>query len=250
MTHKSKIYIFYFISAFQKNIFQKSNYLNMIPGLFKKYSLYSRKKRAKIFHSHFNIGPDTTILDLGGGTGNLIDSMIEHKHNVYIADFDKHDLALAKKKGFNIIELDESGRIPIEKNQFDIIFSNSVLEHVTVDKKDVYTITDNKEFYSAAIQRQKLFADEIRAKSDKYYVQTPYKFFILESHSWLPGLIVLLPRKLQIGLINFTNKFWVKQTIPDFNLLTYKEMQALFPDAKIIKEKSVFMVKSLIAIKA
>jgi hypothetical protein len=158
--------------------------------------------------------------------------MINNRKNVYVADFNKHDLQKASEKGFNIIQLDESGKIPIEKNQFDIIFSNSVLEHVTVDKKDVYSFTTNKEFYKKAIERQKLFADEIRAKSDKYYVQTPYKYFPVESHSWLPGLIVFLPRRIQIAILNITNKFWVKRTSPDWNLLTVKEMRNLFPDAK------------------
>ncbi len=156
----------------------------------------------------------------------------------------------AAKKGFNIIELDESGRIPIEKNQFDIIFSNSVLEHVTVDKKDIYKYKTNKDFYKAAFKRQKLFADEIRAKSDKYYVQTPYKYFPIESHSWLPFFIVMVPRSIQKAIINLSNKYWVKRTDLDWNLLTYKQMQALFPDAKIVKEKSFFLVKSLIAIKS
>jgi len=222
----------------------------MIKTLFKKYSTYSRRQRSRIFHSYFKIGPETTILDLGGGDGNLIASMVKNKKNVCIADFDKQALQKAAKMGFNVIELDESGKIPIVKNQFDIIFSNSVLEHVTVDKKDVYQFKTNKEFYKAAIERQKLFAEEVRCKSDRYYVQTPYKYFMIESHSWLPVIIVFLSRRLQFAILNFTNKFWVKRTSPDWNLLTYREMQDLFPDAKIIKEKSFFMVKSLIAIKA
>jgi SAM-dependent methyltransferase len=224
----------------------------MLKYIFKLFSGNAREKRSKIFQSHFNIDPNTTILDLGGGDGHLIATTLKNidKKNVCVADIDKKGLERAKAQGFNTLELDESGIIPIEKNQFDIIFSNSVLEHVTVDKGDMYKIKSNKEFHNAAMVRQQKFANEIRAKSDKYYVQTPYKYFLIESHTWLPGLIVFLPRTLQMGIIKLFNKFWPKKTTPDWHLLTYKEMEQLFPDAKIIKEKSLFMVKSLIAIKS
>jgi hypothetical protein len=57
-----------------------------------------------------------------------------------------------------------------------------------------------------------------------------------------------MPRNTQIKLIKFFNKFWPKKTWPDFNLLTEKEMKELFPEAKIVKEKSFLFTKSLIAI--
>lgn len=151
--------------------------------------------------------------------------------------------------GYNIMELDESGKIPCVKNEFDIIFCNSVIEHVTVDKKKIYEIKSNKDFKTVAFERQRIFANEIRAKCDKYYVQTPNKYFPIESHSWLPSILVFLPRTIQIKIISFFNKFWPKKTSPDFNLLTEKEMKELFPEAKIIKEKYFLFTKSLIAYK-
>ncbi len=222
----------------------------MLKKLFKYYSTNARAKRTRIFKSFFAITDTTRILDLGGGDGKMISSMGLNNKNIYVADFDKEALRLASERGLNIVQLDESGKIPCAKNEYDIIFSNSVIEHVTVDKEDVYKIKNQKAFKEAAWQRQKYFASEIQAKCDKYYVQTPYKYFIIESHSWLPIIIVLVPRKVQIAMIRFFNKFWPKQTSPDWNLLTAKEMQLLFPGAKIVKEKSFFMTKSLIAIKS
>ena len=45
------------------------------------------------------------------------------------------------------------------------------------------------------------------------------------------------------------NKFWVKKTQPDWNLLTEKDMKILFPDAEIIVKKKLGMKKEIIAIK-
>jgi hypothetical protein len=211
--------------------------------------LKARKNRAKIFKSYFNLNENTRILDLGGGDGSLLATTLDIKPAICIADIDKELLEVAKKRyGFEVMELDESGRIPCAKNQYDIIFCNSVIEHVTVDKKDIYEIHSDKTFRTAAFERQKLFANEIRSKCDKYFVQTPYKYFPIESHSWLPGIFVLMPRKTQINLIKFFNKFWPKKTWPDFNLLTEREMKELFPEAKIVREKSFLFTKSLIAV--
>lgn len=65
----------------------------------------------------------------------------------------------------------------------------------------------------------------------------------------MPFIIVMLPRSLQIKTISFLNRFWIKKTQPDWNLLTVKEINELFPDAEIIKEKSFGLVKSMMAIK-
>ena len=222
----------------------------MIKKIFNLYSTSSRRKRAKLFNNVFHITEETKILDLGGGNGKLIKSTVPFIKNICIADINKDDLEKANQLGFKTLELDETGIIPCFVNEYDIIFSNSVIEHVTVDKNDIYKYRTNKSFRKAAFERQRLFADEIRKKCSKYFVETPYKYFLLESHSWLPGLIVFLPRSLQFKILNITNKFWPKKTQPDWHLLTVSDMKELFPDAKIIKERSFFFTKSLIAIKS
>lgn len=222
----------------------------MIGRFFHDYSKRARYKRNRIFNQYLAPSQDDNILDLGSEDGSYIASIVPYRDNVYIADFDQANLEKGRSKyGFQTVLLDERGKLPFQDNFFDIVFCSSVIEHVTVDKKDLYSYQDSAKFCRCAYRRQIRFAREIRRVGKKYFVQTPDKYFLVESHSWMPVLIVFLHRKVQIKVIDFVNRWWVKKTAPDWNLLTPKKMQKLFPDAEIVLEKSFGMTKSIMAIK-
>jgi SAM-dependent methyltransferase len=185
---------------------------------------------------------------LGSEDGSYIAGIVPFRKNVFIADIDPEMLSLGRARyGFETVLLDESGVLPFEDNYFDIVHCNSVIEHVTIDKKQQWSFQSQKEFTEIAFERQKQFANEIRRVGKGYFVQTPNKNFVFESHTWLP-LIQFLPRPFLIKTIRFLNKWWVKKTAPDWNLLTVKQMSELFPDALIVREKVLGLTKSLIAI--
>lgn len=140
------------------------------------------------------------------------------------------------------------GVLPFADRSFDIVFCSSMIEHVTVNKDDVMSIRTNHAFSQAATRSQHLLASEIKRVGVRYFVQTPHKFFPLESHTWLPWVIVLAPRAWQISLIRFVNKWWVKKTSPDWHLLTMADMGNLFPDAEILVERMLGLAKSMIAV--
>ena len=213
------------------------------------YQAKCRRKRGEIFKQYLKPKEGDFILDLGGEDGAYISQLIPFKTNVYIADINAEKLKRSAQKGYKIIQLSERGKIPVEDGYFDIIFCSSVIEHVTVDKKNIEAIQTNKAFRNIALKRQKKLANEIQRAGKSYFVQTPYKYFPLESHSRLPFFLVKLPRKLQIKIIKFFRKFWFARTTPDWNLLTVKDMKFLFPGAKIVKERVFFFTKSLMAIK-
>jgi len=221
----------------------------MIAVLANWFSDWCRSKRVRLFFQYIQPTEEDKILDLGSENGNYIASIIPFKKNVYIADINQEMLLQGQRQyGFNTVLLDEGGMLPFEDKFFDIVHCNSVIEHVTIDKRFQWSFQSQVDFTKASFERQKQFAKEIRRIGRNYFVQTPNKYFMVESHTWLP-FIQFLPRNILINIIKWFNKYWVKKTAPDWNLLSEEQMRILFPDSTIIKERIFGLTKSLIAVR-
>ncbi|MFC1596070.1 methyltransferase domain-containing protein [Candidatus Margulisiibacteriota bacterium] len=212
----------------------------------------SRGKRAGIFRELFIINPKTKILDLGSINGTNINAVLKgtraNPKNIYIADIDTKVIAEGQRLfGYTPVAIKESEPLPYPNGYFDIVFCSSVIEHVTVPKGSSWKTVSQKEFTSISQKNQKKFASEIRRLGKQYFVQTPYKYFPIESHTWLP-FIAWLPRPALIMVLRFTNLFWPKKSSPEWYLLDKKEMQDLFPEAEIIFEKVLGFTKSIMAV--
>lgn len=170
--------------------------------------------------------------------------------NVFIADVSEAFINKgAETYGYRSLLISEAGNIPCPDKYFDIVFRSSVIEHVTMPKEYQWNITSGRAFRRLAIVSQAKFASEIRRLGSGYFVQTPNKWFPNESDTWLP-FAGYVPRKMLIPMLLLTNRFWFKQTSPDWNLLAKGTMSRLFPGAKIVVEKSMNSTKSIIAIKS
>jgi hypothetical protein len=167
---------------------------------------------------------------------------------VHVADIRPRKLALAAQRGFTPGQVPESGVLPFDNGYFDLVFCSSVIEHVTLPKNAVWSLTDGAEFARRALVSQKAFSEEIRRVGRGYFVQTPARSFWLESHSLLP-FAGWLPRRVLVPLLKISHKVWIKRTDPDWHLLTRKCMRAFFPEAELRAERSCGFVKSWIAIK-
>jgi len=215
--------------------------------------LRARRKRAQLFLRTFQLTGSTRILDLGSQDGTNIASIIKNTalqpENVFIADIDDEIVLQGYKKfGFTPIVISECGGLPFADFYFDIVLCSSVIEHVTIPKSAVWRTLSGRDFDQYAFERQKEFSSEIRRIGKGYFVQTPHKWFPIESHTQLP-FVSYLPREVLVPFIRFTNKKWIKRTSPDWRLLTSAEIRKLFPDARIVKEQFFGLTKSIIAIK-
>lgn len=132
--------------------------------------------------------------------------------------------------------------LPFADGSFDLVFSNSVIEHV-----------GNHHI-------QEVFAREIARVGRSYWVQTPDRRFPVEQHLWTPALH-WLPRAVQKRLLRYPVTPWEWVTKPGtaereyylshycdaVHLLDQKGLKRLFPDAAILVERAFGWPKSLIA---
>lgn len=128
--------------------------------------------------------------------------------------------------------------LPFRDEAFDIVFSNSVIEHM------------------GSREGQQRMADEVRRVGKRFYIQTPSLWFPLEPHSHIPGF-QFWPRLLRAVAIRtgtvhyFPGKPTLRDclTVSDSTiLLTRKGVQALFPAAHIYTERLFGIVKSYTAV--
>lgn len=121
--------------------------------------------------------------------------------------------------------------------QFEIVFSNSTIEHV------------------GGLEDQQRMSQEVRRVGKQYYVQTPNRYFPIEPHFIFP-LFQFLPVALRVWLVRHFRMGWcpripdrerARREVQEIRLLTKAEMKWLFPEADIFEEKFFGMTKSFVA---
>jgi SAM-dependent methyltransferase len=227
---------------------------NVIEVWSQRISANARRKRAALFREAFHLTEHTRILDLGSQSGDVIRSVLSgtcvRPENTYIADIDSAALEKGcRKHGFVPVVIGQSGTLPFPDGYFDIVYCSSVIEHVTVNKEQVWTMRSGREFRELSLAHQHEFAREIQRVGRQFFVQTPYKYFIIEAHSWLP-FVGWLPRRLIVPILKGSRKVWPKKAVPDWHLLNRRQLASMFEDAQIREEKWMGLTKSLMAVKS
>ena len=228
--------------------------MNKLQEIVWAVSKQSREKRAAIFRQSFVFDETTKILDIGSENGENINLVLDGTgvlpENVFIADIDPEAVKRgAEKFGFQPVYIDESERLPFDDASFDIVYCSSVIEHVAGSKSNIWEAVSEEDFNQSGWEKQSLLANEIRRVGKQYFVQTPARNFPIESHTWLP-FFSFLPHPLKVRTMKLTNRFWIKEAIPDFKLLSAQELAKLFPDARICFEKKMGLIKSNMANKS
>ena len=227
--------------------------MNAIIRVFRRSSARARERRAALFRGAFPLDGNTRILDLGSESGTnirlVLSGTLVTPQNTYIADIDQQLVARgAQQFGFQPVVVGENGRLPFPDGYFDIVYCSSVIEHVTLPKNEVWSTKSGKEFRERSLAHQAAFAREIQRVGRQFFVQTPYRWFVIEAHSWLP-FVGWLPRELVVPILKFSRKFWPKWTAPDWHLLNKRQLAGMFEGAEIRDEKWCGLTKSIMAVK-
>jgi hypothetical protein len=123
-------------------------------------------------------------------------------------------------------------------SSFDVVFSNSVIEHL-----------------GPAFSDQQKMAHEIRRVAKRYFVQTPNRYFPIEPHFLTPGF-QFLPVTARAWLLSHFNLGWydripdrreAKREVESVALLSESQVRTLFPAAKIYRERIAGITKSFVA---
>lgn len=193
-----------------------------------------RRRRMQRFVEWMKPQPSTRILDVGGTLGNwryldlrlpitLLNLDLGHDREDYPEN--------VRFRAGNALE------IPFADGEFDIAYSNSVIEHVFT------------------WENQQRFAAEVCRVGRRVWVQTPAREFFLEPHLITP-FIHWLPVAWRHRLLrNFTVWGWIKRPsrhevgefVREVQLLSRPQVQALFPHCRIYVERWLGMPKSYIA---
>lgn len=193
-----------------------------------------RQRRMKDFIRLMPLKNGSKIIDLGGlpeiwETIDLsLDITLLNLSNAYGFNSSKEHKNWKQK--FTFVQGDACDASEFADNSFDIVFSNSVIEHVGDEEK------------------RAAFAKNVRRLAPNYWVQTPCKWFPLEPHSdvlfwWF------YPEPLKQAVINYWKKRprperFKANFMPNTTVLDLSELQLLFPEAKVYREYVYGFIKS------
>lgn len=197
-----------------------------------------RRRRFAFFRSLLeSVTPPVTILDVGG-TQQFWDLMQSDRSAALDVTLLNMTAQPATSDWFQSIAGDARDLSRFGAKSFDVVFSNSVIEHLGPHFGD-----------------QRLMANEIRRVGKRYFVQTPNRNFPLEPHFLTPGF-QFFPVSLRAWLVSNFNVGWyrriperaaARRAVESVLLLSEKQVRELFPDAKIYRERFFGFTKSIVA---
>lgn len=218
--------------SFISNLFSPSDNPDSLGARFRNQR---QKDFEDLFFLNFSKNDLIRVLDVGGAAYFWDNSILPSLPNIEIVLLNLGQEKTTHPKIKSVIG-DATNMSEFEDNSFDLVFSNSVIEHL-------YTW-----------ENQQKMADEIIRVGKKHFIQTPNRNFPVEAHYAIPyaqylphSLLYFLLTKTKISRLQKWNPKDAQQYLDEIRLLDQKEMQRLFPASKMYLEKFMGMIKSISA---
>jgi ubiquinone/menaquinone biosynthesis C-methylase UbiE len=204
---------------------------------------YFRTKRLKAFAEMYPNLQELSVLDVGGS--EIIWNLLKKKFGLApkrLVLLNNNEVHLENDCDYEVVTADARA-IPFPDKSFDLVFSNSVIEHVG-DELD-----------------KAKYASECQRVGKEIYIQTPNRWFPVEPHilavfiHWLPrplykklhfvSIMHLYQVYLKLvkgspGSVN--TAYWVETA----DLLSLEQVRQLFPSKKVTSERVLGYSKSFI----
>jgi SAM-dependent methyltransferase len=207
------------------------------------YSIYRllqprfRQKRVRFFLDQLHPGDATTILDVGGNVYDW-EGVVPISSPITILNLAPTDSSSNFPARFSY-QMGDGRSLPFPDQSFDIVYANSVIEHLRT------------------WEDQERFAREALRVGRCVFIQTPNRWFPVEPH-FITFFIHYLPKRWQRlflpklsfrGLFRSGDNVELQQLFEELRLLSFSEMQTLFPGCTVHRERLFGITKSLIAIR-
>lgn len=203
--------------------------INVFYKILKPFSARTRRKRMENFCRIMKIDEDVRIIDLGGQPE--IWDAVDAKINIVILNLPGiAEMNHSSHHNIKYVEGDACNVVGMENRSFDIVFSNSVIEHV-----------------GDAAHRSD-FAREVRRLGQAYWVQTPCKYFPIEAHNGMPFWWFYPASVKRFFVERWRKKLpaWTEM-IEGTDIVSKSELKSLFPEASILVERVFGLPKSYVA---
>lgn len=200
-------------------------------------STYFRARRFSFFKGILDkltaTGQKVKILDIGGTEDYWKSMGLTLGDNIEIVLLNLYQKEFTGP-GFKSIKGDACNLEGIEDKSFDLVFSNSVIEHLFTKGN------------------QQKMANEVIRVGKNYFIQTPNKYFFIEPH-WVFPLFQFLPFSIKVYLTQHFNLGHIPKSktkeaalaqVNEIRLISKKELKELFIHSEIYTEYFMGLGKS------
>ncbi len=177
--------------------------------------MQARRKIYAAFSKALRPQPDDTVLDVGVTSNterqesNFFEQFYPYKNRITCVGTEDGSHLELRYPGLRFQAVKAGALLPFKDRQFDIAFSNAVLEH------------------TGSTTEQAQFIAEIARVSRRFFIATPNRWFPVEHHTGLP-LLHYLPQPLYRSLLRKTRyRFWAEEA--NLHMLSRRDLRRLMP---------------------
>jgi hypothetical protein len=180
----------------------------------RRISTIARRRLHQLFLQTMQPKPGDRILDIGvsddtGIGSNMLEQLYPFRKNITCASLTNGENILAAYPGVHHVRITAGEPLPFADNQFDIAYSNAVLEH------------------AGSRPQQTKFVTELCRVARRRFLAVPNRGFPIEHHTCLP-LIHYLPKSWFRKLLRNTRyDFWSHEK--NLNYLSASDIRVMWP---------------------
>jgi SAM-dependent methyltransferase len=199
-------------------------------------SFHVRKKMFSLFMQVLQPSKDMSVLDLGvtGDTraqeSNYFEQFYPFRERIVCAGTERAGHLGEIFSGVKVVQLAPGSPLPFADGQFDIVFSNAVVEH------------------TGSRSQQAAFVKEALRVGRRFFLTTPNRWFPVELHTGIPFLHFFHPGVYRSVLRWCGHQYFAKEE--NLNLLDRHSFRALFPgdaQVQIARVKLLGLTSNLVA---